>query len=184
MKLWPLLICLNLFLISCEDAVSEKSTTTAKAESVHYRNDSLHFEIDIPQEWNLRINKNNPKSVGFFEPIQDSLDAFQENLVIWQEDIPIDLNDSLYAQAAKTQLQISQPDLMIRSLGWLPLGEERMDAFQFDFISKDSSRYRVFGYTFLKNRRGYNFSFSTELEHADVYESKFKKILQTFQPKP
>lgn len=184
MKIWPLLICLNLFLIACEDAESKKNTSKPVTESVHYRNDSLHFEINIPQDWNLRINKNNPKSVGFFEPIQNSLDAFQENLVIWQEDLPIELNDSLYAQAAKTQLQISQPELKIKSLGWQTLGKDRMDAFQFDFFTNDSSRYRVYGYTYLKNRRGYNFSFSTEFHHADAYDSKFKKIIQTFQPLP
>lgn len=184
MKMRPLLIGLNLFLIACEEAVPKKSIPAPKAEVVHYRNDSLHFELDIPQEWHLRINKNNPKSVGFFEPIQDSLDAFQENLVLWQEDIPIDLNDSLYAQAAKTQLQISQPDIRIKSLGWQALGNDRMDAFQFDFITNDSSHYRVYGYTLLKNRRGYNFSFSTELNHAALYESKFKKIIQTFQANP
>ncbi|QLH48076.1 MAG: hypothetical protein HWD58_22240 [Bacteroidota bacterium] len=79
--------------------------------------------------------------------------------MLWQEDIPIDLNDSLYAQAAKTQLQISQPDIRIKSLGWQALGNDRMDAFQFDFITNDSSHYRVYGYTLLKIEEDTTFRF-------------------------
>jgi hypothetical protein len=167
-------------------ACESKNKEVAKSDIPfkNYRNDSLHFSIDIPENWDLRFNKKNKSSVGFFEPLSDSSDAFQENLVIWVEELPVGISDSLYAKAARAQIQLANPSLKVEHQGWYPSKSYRFDHFYFDFTNTDSSTYQIDGYTLLFQKRGYNLSFASEKKYAADHQQIYNQLLESFKPLP
>jgi PsbP-like protein len=178
MKLYSLVIVATLILFSsCSDKKNETSTENSKFQT--YQSDSLHLSFTYPKNWEIRTLQD---KLGIYEELEDSLDDFQENIIIWTEDMPMAISDSLYARAATAELLIKNPLLDIQRLPKRQLGENNFHPFTFEFTNNDSSEYFIFGYTIVKDKRAYNFSCTAAKNKAQGHQSKFESILTTFKP--
>ncbi len=171
-----------MFLLACNE--SSKTTNQHATLPKTFVSDSLGFSIQLPANWNALENPGQRNIVGIFENLKDSSDQFKENIQVWREDIPIPIADSLYQQAAITQLNIANPDLIIRQGVDLSTDSLKFKGFEFEFITNDSAAYSVIGYTLLKGNYGYNFNLTAEKAKKDVYKSLFDSIIKTFKSKP
>ncbi len=178
MKYYPALLSLLLIsLISCNDkAVKEESKPLSMKT---YVSDSLHVSFSYPENWDVRINGSH---LGIFEALKDSTDKFEENIVMWTEDMPLGISDSLYSKAAVTELKIKNPGLDVHVLPVKKLGENTFYPFEFNFANADSTRFFIKGYTLVKDKRGYNFSCTSASSQAEVHSSLFETILSSVKP--
>jgi len=178
MKFYPIVFLISLCLIiSCSEKKNETNDQTKNQKT--YQSDSLHLAFDYPQNWEIRALQD---KLGVYEELEDSLDDFQENIIIWTEDMPIAISDSLYARAATAELLIKNPLLDINRLPKKQLGENTFHPFTFEFTNNDSSEYFIFGYTMVKDKRAYNFSCTAAKNKAQAHQAKFESILTTFKP--
>lgn len=176
------IVFVAVFLFACNE--SSKTTNQHSSLSKTFDSDSLGFSIQLPTNWHALENPSQRNIVGIFENLKDSSDQFKENIQIWREDIPIPIADSLYQQAAITQLNIANPDLIIRKGKDLYSDSLKFKGFEFDFNTNDSAAYSVIGYTLLHGDYGYNFNLTAEKAKKDAYKSLFDSIIKTFKPKP
>lgn len=144
----------------------------------NYTSDSLHLSFSYPADWEVRLNGNH---LGIFEPLKDSSDAFQENIMIWNEDMPMQISDSLFGKAATTEINIKNPDTQVTQEGIVKLGNQNFYHFEFDYTNSGNIKYHIFGYTLVYKQRGYNFSCTAELEKASIHAPIFESILSTFK---
>ena len=162
--------CSVLFLAACD------TNTKKKAETHIFTSDSMHFTIELPKDWKAYAR---PGKIGLLEPLQDSSDHFQENIVIWTEDLPLPIPDTLYTKATVTELRIKNPDLQIQTYPALSLGENTLGQFAFQVMLNDSVPCRVLGFTALHNNRGYNITCNYLANTKTDYSALFRSILKS-----
>lgn len=183
MKLNILLALSALFIISSCQNNENKLQSSTTLEMNNYSSDSLHFSIQYPSKWELISDQNTPSTVVFSEPLQDKNDTYQDNLKVWVEVLPFQLPDTMYYQAAMTQIQLANSELKVEKLGMEKIGETNFNHFQFDFTTPDSNQYIVQGYTYMKGKYAYNFTFTSEKHVIANYNSTLHSILETFKTK-
>lgn len=169
------------FVTACSNPSSTSSTKDELPKAIRF--DSLGFEIRIPNNWEVQPNSGKPDLVGVFETFKDSADKFKENLQIWREEIPMPIPDSMYYQAAMTQIRIANPDIDVRMTEPIMIDSLKFRGFEFQFSTIDSAKYKVLGYTLLKGKYGYNLTFTAEQSKENTYQPIFKKILHSFKLK-
>jgi hypothetical protein len=179
MKSFILLMSTALILLSIS---CKTNTTTEEPKMKTYQSDSLKLTIQYPTTWEQKTNPNTPNMVGFFEPLSDSADQYQENLQLWVDEIPFELPDSIYKKAAITQIQLANPTFNIKRLPEIKTSQATFSHFQFEFTTNDSTQYMVNGYVFLKKKYGYNINFTSEKNKWEKYETIIEQLLQTFKP--
>ena len=162
-----------LLFISCSNQVSEPLAKKT------FRSDSLHFSIQYPNHWEVKEREGKIKTIGLFESLQSPEDAYQENIVIWREEIPIPIPDSLYAKAARAEIKITNPSLTLIEEQPRKIGNHLFYPFHFNFITKDSNAYTVYGYTTLQKTHGYNISATTAGDQAK-FQQMVESILASF----
>ncbi len=168
---------LFILMIGCKNKATKKESNMQS-----YQSDSLKLSIQYPIKWEQKTNSNTPNMISFFEPLFDSADRYQENIQLWVEEIPFELPDSSYKQAAVTQIQIANPSLNIIRLAEVVTSHAHLSQFQFDFTTNDSSQYTVKGFVFLKGKIGYNINFTCEKNKSGDYQTIINQILQSFKP--
>lgn len=159
-KTYYILLVIIILGVNACNSEKEQKDKKSKEGFINYKNDSLGFEISIPENWIMHTEKGDTKSITFFEPKSDSLDSFKESIVVWVEEMPMAISDSVYAQAAITQIKISNPNLEIENKGIELNSTDTLHAFTFKFVTDDSSKYYVNGYTTVNKLKGYNISFT------------------------
>lgn len=164
---------------ACSNPSSTSSTSDELPKAIRF--DSLGFEIHIPKNWEVQPNSGKPDLVGVFETFNDSTDKFKENLQIWREEIPMPIPDSMYYQAAMTQIRIANPGLSVQMTEPIMIDSLKFRGFEFQFSTIDSTKYKVLGYTLLKGKYGYNLTFTAEQSKEKTYQPIFKKILHSFK---
>ncbi len=162
-----------------EAAKQDSRTDATNSGMKMYNSDTMHMSFSYPDTWEVRKNGNR---LGVFETLEDSSDDFQENIISWSEDMPIGISDSLYAQAATTEIKIKNPSLTVTKLPSKRLGENTFHLFEFDYTNADSSPYHITGYTLVKDKRGYNFSCTSSMKKAEKHTPIFESILASFKP--
>ena len=180
------LLTLLMGMSSCknEDSKNDQKVSTSDKKTKelalkNYTSDSLHVSFSYPADWEVRLNGNH---LGIFEPLKDSGDAFQENVMIWTEDMPMQISDSLFGKAATTEIKIKNPDTQVTQEGIRKLGNQDFYHFEFDYTNSGNIKYHIFGYTLVNKQRGYNFSCTAELEKASIHAPLFESILSSFKP--
>ncbi|MBL7764586.1 MAG: hypothetical protein JNJ58_00700 [Chitinophagaceae bacterium] len=164
------LLCV--FAIACQNNAPLKYKT--------YRSDSLHFSLKAPEDWQTEEKLQGQKTFALTESPKDSLKEYKGNLVIWLEELPIPVADSVYAQAAVTQIKISNAQLNISPLTQILRGNKHYFHFQFDFSTVDSMHYAVEGYTLLHQLHAYNMIFTCEKTKSATYKPILDTILNSF----
>lgn len=147
-----------------------------KENNKEYTSDSLHFGITPLLNWSVKVKEN---KVGILENYTDSKDSFQENIVVWTEEMPIAISDSLYNKATITELKIKNPKIEVVALPSKKLGKTNFGRFAFTVFLNDSIPCKVLGYTAVKGKRGYNFSCSYLANGNTDYTPIFENILST-----
>lgn len=169
------------FIWGCKD---EKEGHSELNELKTYTSDTMGFSLTYPFDWEIKYQHDSTNSVGFYEPIQDTTDKFQENLQIWIEDLPMTISDTLYKQATLGQLKIVNPKLSVNSLNDLSTQNAKFGHYGFEFTSNDRTTYQVDAYLYLKGDRGYNFTFTAEKKNFETYRSTLNQIMESFKTKP
>jgi hypothetical protein len=177
MKFLPLSFLLLAGLASCSDNAKKEQVTPPVMKT--YLSDSLHVGFSYPENWEVKTNGSH---VGVFEFLEDSTDKFQENIVMWTEDMPLEISDSLYSKAAIAELKIKNPFLSVQALPVKKMGELTFYPFEFNFFNANSTHFFIKGYTLVKGKRGYNFSCTSKNDKAAQHASLFETILTSFQP--
>lgn len=159
-----------------------KTNSPNSALTETFRSDSLHFTMNYPSTWEALVNPLELNTVAFVEKKTDSQDSYKENIVCWMEEMPIEISDSVFFQASITELKISNPNLNIKKLPPIKLGNHTFSSFTFDYYSKDSTSYEVLGFCKVQGTRGYNFACNSEKKDLQKHHSIFKEMLTTFKP--
>ena len=179
MKFQLLLTSLFLVLAACSETKKEGQKEQTDNQKT-FTSEGLHFIISYPPNWEV---KERESKVGILEPYKDSTDKFQENIVVWVEEMPLAISDSLYAKATLAELRIKNPTLTIQSFPSKKFGDHTFSYFEFD-LPGDDRNYKVIGYTTVKDRRGYNFFCTYEASASGDYKTSFESIVSTFKPLP
>ncbi len=177
MKFFPLPLLLLAVIASCSDDVKKEKAEAPAMKT--YRSDSLHVGFSYPENWEVKTNGNR---IGVFEAMEDSADKFQENIVMWTEEMPLQISDSLYSKAAIAELKIKNPSLSVHTFPAKKMGENTFYPFEFNFFNADSTHFFIKGYTLVKGLRGYNFSCTARNDKSEQHASLFESILTSFQP--
>ena len=178
MKKWISILILGVWgMNACSDSRPAKPMTTQKNKL--FRSDSLHMAFEYPDGWEVRTNGDH---IGLFEPLENTGDNFQENIMIWTEEMPIGISDSLYSKAATAELKIKNPSLKVDITGARKLGSHTFYSFNFNVVRGDSSSYHVIGYTLMNGKRGYNISCTSTAAGMEKHQAVFDAILSTFKP--
>ncbi|MBK7692053.1 MAG: hypothetical protein IPJ31_13415 [Bacteroidetes bacterium] len=159
-----------------------KTNSQSAALTETFTSDSLHFTMSHPSNWEAFVNPVELNTVAFIEKKVDSQDSYKENIVCWMEEMPLEITDSVFFQASITELKISNPQLQIKKLSPVVLGDHTFSSFTFDYYSKDSNAYEVLGYCMVHGKRGYNFACNSEKKDQQKHHPIFKKMLSTFKP--
>lgn len=147
-----------------------------KVSKNEFTSDSLHFSITPLLNWLVKVKEN---KVGILENYTNSKDSFQENIVVWTEEMPIAISDTLYNKATITELKIKNPNIEIATLPMKKLGNINFGRFAFTIFLNDSIPCKVLGYTAVQGKRGYNFSCSYLVNGNTNYTSSFENMLST-----
>lgn len=147
-----------------------------KVSNHEFTSDSLHFSVTPLLNWSVKVKEN---KVGILENYTNSKDSFQENIVVWTEEMPIAISDTLYNKATITELKIKNPNIKVSALPMKKLGNINFGRFEFTIILNDSIPCKVLGYTAVQGKRGYNFSCSYLVNEHINYTSSFENILST-----
>lgn len=176
MKSYVYVLAAFVFLLSC----GEKKALINLTET--YKSDSLFCSIQYAKNWEVLQNPQEKNTFALVEKLKDSADAYQENLVCWFEEMPIQISDSVFFHSTITQLKISNPTLQIQNLKPITLGKNTFQSFHFEFVSNDKAPYEVFGFCLMHGKLGYNFACTANKKEAKVYQNIFHQILSTFNP--
>lgn len=182
MKLNSFLI-LSLFLLHIGCANNAPSTSSSP-EFKTFTSDTMRFSIDYPASWEQKYIQDSTQAVGFYEPLSESADKFQENVQLWIEDLPMAISDTLYTQATIGQLKIVNPQLQVQTLPDISTSNTRFGRYNFEFTTHDSAKYSVEGYVCLHNLRGYNITFTSEKKNSNSYHKIVNQIIESFKIKP
>ena len=132
--------------IACKnDSKTNEKSNESKAETIHLKSDSLKIEFDFPKKWETVKTPNQPNLITLKQPLTDASDAYQENILIWTEQLPMNISDSLYNLTTIAQLKISNPKLMIENKGMKQIGDKKFYQYSFEFTPADSNHYVVNG---------------------------------------
>lgn len=172
---------ISLVFFSCQNESNKNQKKTAEPSTKAYKSDTLHLALEYPALWELKSNNSALNTIGFYEPLTDAKDTYQENLLIWMEEIPFQMPDSSYNKAAITQIKLANPDLDITNKGIFQSDTNAFGHFSFSFTTSDSNSYHVEGYSLLKGKYGYNFSFTSEKSKEGQYAEKINAILKSFK---
>jgi hypothetical protein len=162
--------------LACQDQQKTAQNQALKT----YVSPALGIGFSYPDTWEVRENGSR---LSVFEALEDSTDNFQENILMWYEDMPMKISDSLFAKAAVAEIMIKNPNLQVSNPKTIQLGKHMYYTFEFDFINTDSATYHIYGYTLVKDSTGYNFSCTADADKASAHKSGFETILSTFIPK-
>ena len=134
----------------------------------------MHLELKYPANWEVRSHG---KQIGIFEPLENSSDNFEDNMVIWTEEMPMAISDSIYSRAATAELLIKDSALKIDRQPPKKIGTTTYYPFAFSYLRGDSSWFHISGYTVVSGTRGYNFSCISTREAAARHQAQFEMIL-------
>jgi hypothetical protein len=172
---------ISITFFSCQNETNTTPKHTSEPSTKTYKSDTLHLVLEYPASWELKSNNNALNTIGFYEPLIDTQDTYQENLLIWMEEIPFQMPDSSYNKAAITQIKLANPDLDITKKGIFKSDTNAFGHFSFSFTTADSNSYYVEGYSLLKGKYGYNFSFTSEKGKEGNYTNQINAILKSFK---
>lgn len=172
--------------IACKnDSKTNEKSNESKAETIHLKSDSLKIEFDFPKKWETVKTPNQPNLITLKQPLTDASDAYQENILIWTEQLPMNISDSLYNLTTIAQLKISNPKLMIENKGMKQIGDKKFYQYSFEFTPADSNHYVVNGYTYFntKDSMAYNFNGTADKKNAGLFQKEIETILLSFKTK-
>lgn len=183
MKFVGLVLLSIAMLIGCKENTEQEAMKPKEPEQgkgwKEFKSDSLHFSIAFPPGWEARLNGS---KVGIFELKKDTNDLFEDNIIIWMEEMPVAIPDSLYAVASVTEFKIKNPGIEPSVLPVRQLGGITYHAFTFDFENKKKETFSILGLTRVAGNRGYNFSCTALKNELTIHEPSFDSILATFKP--
>ena len=172
--------------IACKnDSKTYEKSNESKAETIHLKSDSLKIEFDFPKKWETVKTPSQPNLITLKQPLTDASDTYQENILIWTEQLPMNISDSLYNLTTIAQLKISNPKLMIENKGMKQIGDKKFFQYSFEFRPADSNHYVVNGYTYFntKDSMAYNFNGTADKKNAGLFQKEIETILLSFKTK-
>lgn len=177
-----LVICTTFFACKNDINTTEKASET-KIEITHLKSDSLKIEFDFPKTWTSIKNPEQKNLITLKQPLIDSSDNFQENVLIWTEQLPMNISDSIYHLTTIAQLKITNPNLDIKSVGKKQIGDKQFYEYSFEFTPADSNKYIVNGYTYIntKDSMGYNFNATAEANNKKLFQTEIEQLISTFK---
>jgi hypothetical protein len=185
-KIFILSLLIITSFIACKNdsKINEKPNET-KADITHLKSDSLKIEFDFPKNWQAVKTPNQFNLITLKQPLVDSLDAYQENILVWTEQLPMNISDSIYHLTTIAQLKISNPNLTIENKGTKQIGDKIFYQYAFEFTPADSNHYIVNGYTYFntKDSMGYNFNGTADKKNAVLFQKEMETILISFKSK-
>lgn len=185
-KIFIIGLLLSVAFFACkDDTKTTEKKPVDKKELGHLKSDSLKIEFDFPKNWELVRTPNQFNLITIKQPLKDSSDAYQENMLIWTEQLPMNISDSIYHLTAITQLKISNPNLTVENKGTKQIGDKVFRQYSFEFTPADSNKYVVNGYTYfnMKDSMGYNFNGTADIKNATEFQSEMETILASFKTK-
>lgn len=185
-KICILSVLMIMGFIACKnDSKTNEKSNESKAETIHLKSDSLKIEFDFPKKWETVKTPNQPNLITLKQPLTDASDAYQENILIWTEQLPMNISDSLYNLTTIAQLKISNPNLMIENKGIKQIGDKQFYQYSFEFTPADSNHYVVNGFTYFntKDSMGYNFNGTADKKNAGLFQKEIEAILLSFKTK-
>lgn len=167
-------------MISCGETESKKS----KSSTQHLESRNLKFALDYDSSWLITFKPDSSQS-GALTILQSGLegpdDSYQERIEIYHEGLPMRIPDTMFHQAAITQIKISNPSLEVTNVGAKPFGNNHFHEYTFSF-NRNSTDYVVHGYTLLNDSIGYTINFTAAKKDENKYLSKVENILSSFKP--
>lgn len=185
-KIFTLSVLMITGFIACKnDSKTNEEPTVSTAETIHLKSDSLKIEFDFPKKWETVKAPNQPNLITLKQPLTDPSDAYQENILIWTEQLPMNISDSIYHLTTIAQLKISNPKLTIENKGNKQIGDKKFYQYSFEFTPADSNHYVVNGYTYFntKDSMGYNFNGTADKKNAGLFQKEIETILLSFKSK-
>ena len=172
--------------IACKnDSKTYEKSNESKAETIHLKSDSLKIEFDFPKKWETVKTPSQPNLITLKQPLTDASDTYQENILIWTEQLPMNISNSLYNLTTIAQLKISNPKLIIENKGMKQIGDKKFFQYSFEFTPADSNHYVVNGFTYFntKDSMGYNFNGTADKKNAGLFQKEIETILLSFKTK-
>ena len=185
-KIFTLSVLMITGFIACKnDSKTNEEPTVSTAETIHLKSDSLKIEFDFPKKWETVKTPNQPNLITLKQPLTDPSDAYQENILIWTEQLPMNISDSIYHLTTIAQLKISNPKLTIENKGNKQIGDKKFYQYSFEFTPADSNHYVANGYTYFntKDSMGYNFNGTADKKNATAFQKEIETILLSFKSK-
>lgn len=175
------LLLLSLFIFSCE----ENNKTIKKNDKVEkqiYENKQMKFKLTLPALWTINEENAVNNEIMFMEQKEDSTKQQNvSNILVWQENMPMHIDDSIYTQAAITQIKITKPNIQIAKYPNIVTNTGTFGHFGFIYPSENSNKLFMHGYTLVADTVGYNFTCSSSIRDTALYNSLFLSVIQSFQ---
>ena len=183
-KIIFLLIIAISILNSCKNESSKtEANSTPKELTTHLKSDSLKIEFDFPMAWKSIKTQGQKNLITLKQPLTEPADSYQENVLIWTEQLPMNISDSLYQLTVIAELKITNPNLVVKNDGKIQIGDKKFYQYSFEFTPSDSNHYVVNGYTYFntKDSMAYNFNATSELKNNSKFKSDIEELISTFK---
>jgi hypothetical protein len=172
MKNFHLIIVIAFFatFISCENVTKSTSFVT-------YLSKDSSYTFTYPQDW---FATEKPNGVLLLQPLTDSMDVYQENILIQTEVLPMKIKDSIYYKSLRTQINIANPTVEITDLPDTNIQNKTYSRFQFYFSSSEGIPFKVMQAATMRDSTGYLF-ISTSVDVKDtMQEYNLYRLLEGF----
>lgn len=180
MRLYSLIL-LTVFIFSCE----ENNKTIKKNDNNEkqvYENKQMKFKLTLPALWTVNEENAVNNEIMFLEQKDDSTKQKNvSNMIVWQENMPMHLDDSIYTQAAITEIRITKPNIQITKYANIVTSTGTFGHFGFVYPSETPNKIFMHGYTLVSDTVGYNFTCSSSIQDTAYYNAFFLSVIQSFQ---
>lgn len=175
------ILMLSVFIFSCEEN-SKPIKKSDNNEKRIYENKQMKFQLTLPAQWTINEENAVNNEIMFIEQKEDSTKLQNiSNILLWQENMPMHLDDSLYTQAAITEIKITKPDIQITKYPNIVTPKGTFGHFGFVYPSETPNKLFMHGYTFVADTVGYNFTCASSIKDTSYYNNVFLSIIQSFQ---
>lgn len=162
-------LILLIFITSCK----ERKSTEIKS----FYSERMKMQFEYPSYYQLKFD-----SIQHKIYLQDTLISTpknRNNILIWLEEMPLEISDTIYAKASFTQQRILTPEIQ--------LIDEKIETingncfFIYKYIQNPQENMQTSFATLVKQNRGYNIQSSSSKEYLNTQDSILQTLLQSFK---
>lgn len=176
-------------LLACAEKNPDSATQQAtphqlpQTPTTHLFSNKMGIEFDFPKHWKAVRSPGKDNVITLQEPLHIGKDPYQENILIWSEQLPMQISDSLYAQTVVAELKITNPKFTVTNLPARIIAGKKFYSYHFQFTPADSNVYEVHGFTYYHaaDSTGYNFNVTTQQTQTNSFLPQAIQVIESFK---